>query len=91
MNQYLQSYPDKYAANYLKNGFSKGFEINYTGQRFHVYIKNLKSAMEHHDHLMDKINKEIQLGRIMGPFDQLLIFNLHISPVSLVPKSDGGG
>lgn len=49
LDEYLQSYPDKYAANYLKNGFSKGFEINYTGPRFHVYSKNLKSATEHHD------------------------------------------
>lgn len=90
LDQYLQSYPDKYAANYLKNGFSKGFDINYTGPRFHVFSKNLKSAMEHHDDLMDKINKEIKLGRIMGPFDQLPISNLHISPVGIVPKSDGG-
>lgn len=90
LDEYLQSYPDKYAANYLKNGFSKGFEINYTGPRFHVYSKNLKSATEHHDHLMDKISKEIKLGRIMGPFDQLPISNLHISPVGIVPKSDGG-
>lgn len=55
-----------------------------------MYSKNLKSATEHHDHLMDKINKEIKLGRIMGPFDQLPISNLHISPVGIVLKSDGG-
>lgn len=46
--------------------------------------------MEHYDQLMDKINEEINLGRIMGPFDQLPISNFHISPVGIVPKSDGG-
>lgn len=35
----------------LKFGFSMSFEINYTGQGFHVNSKHLKSANENHYHL----------------------------------------
>ena len=52
--------------------------------------KNLTSATEHHDQLIDKVKKEVSLGRIMGPFKQLPLANLHISPIGLVPKADGG-
>lgn len=45
--------------------------------------------MEHYDQLMDKINDEINLSRITGPFDHLSISNLHISPVGIVQKCDG--
>ena len=37
-----------------------------------------------------KVHKEIQSGRIIGPFKNLPLSNLHLSPVGLVPKSDGG-
>lgn len=64
---------------------SKSIEINYTGQKFHVFSKK-----EEDDFMVQILNKEIKLGRIIGPFDQLPIVNLHFSPVGIVPKSDGG-
>ena len=39
--------------------------------------------------LKDKIQKEVNLGRIAGPFKCLLISNLQVSPCGIVPKSDG--
>jgi hypothetical protein len=33
---------------------------------------------------MGKINKEIQLGRLAGPFDKSSFPNLRVSPVGLV-------
>ncbi|XP_062578413.1 uncharacterized protein LOC134240321 isoform X1 [Saccostrea cucullata] len=39
---------------------------------------------------MEKIQKEIELGRVVGPFSELPISNLHLSPVGIIPKSDGG-
>lgn len=44
--QYLQLHPDKYAADDLNNDFYKGFEINYTDPRFHVYSKISSPKME---------------------------------------------
>ena len=90
LSGYLKHYPDANAALLLRTGFTKGFRLNYTGPRVHVTSNNLKSAVEHHSSLLEKVNKEIMLGRIMGPFSQLPVANLHVSPVGLVPKSDGG-
>ena len=47
-------------------------------------------SYEHHYELVEKVNKEIKLGRIMGPLNRLPLANIHLSPVGLVPKSDGG-
>ena len=52
--------------------------------------KKLSSAFKYHDELLEKVHKEIQSGRIIGPFKNLPLSNLHLYPVGLVPKSDGG-
>jgi hypothetical protein len=40
--------------------------------------------------MLEKINKEIDLGRIAGPFTEKPISNLRLNPVGVVPKSNGG-
>ena len=37
-----------------------------------------------------KINDEVALGRIEGPFDQPPLNNFHCSPLFLLPKKNGG-
>ena len=49
-------------------------------------LENPKAAQE-------KLDKEITLGRIAGPFDSIThsgLKSLIISPIGLVTKSDGG-
>ena len=41
-------------------------------------------------HLLAKLQKEIELGRILGPLKKSPISNLHCSPVGVVPKKQGG-
>lgn len=65
----LQNYPNKTVADQLLHGFTFGFSLNYTGPRGPVSCKNMVSASENKDQLLGKLNKEIQLGRIVGPFD----------------------
>ena len=48
--------------------------------------RNLKSAYD----LKDKLQKEIALGRIVGPFDTPPFPNFRCSPVGLVPKKTPG-
>lgn len=50
----------------------------------------LISAEEHGEETLKKLNSEIELGRILGPFTSLPIVTLRISPIGLVPKPDGG-
>lgn len=74
----------------LFQGFACGFRLHYTGPRQRSFSKNLISATHHHGALLQKIKKEVDLGRIMGPFKELPIANLRVSPIGVVPKSDGG-
>lgn len=77
-------------AHELSHGFRHEFSLQYTGPRIALSCKNLVSATEHQNHLLAKIQKEIQLGRILGPLKQSPISNLHCSPVGVVPKKQGG-
>ncbi|KAK3098108.1 hypothetical protein FSP39_016192 [Pinctada imbricata] len=76
-------------AEFLEDGFKNGFSLQYTGPRFHYFSKNLKSAEQAQDIVLQKINKEIHAGRVAGPFGYLPISNLRISPLGLVPKKGG--
>lgn len=89
LNNYLDLYPLQNIAAELRDGFTFGFRLNYNGPRYHRESSNLVSAFEHKIELKEKILKEINLGRIVGPFDNLPIPNLQISPIGIVPKSDG--
>ena len=66
-----------------------GFSLKYCGPRTHRESPNLISALENGNELKNKIEKEVSLGRVMGPFEHLPISNLQVSPVGIVPKSDG--
>lgn len=88
--KYLEDYVNKEDAKILGRGFQYGFKIEYAGPRTAFECRNLKSAFDHEAQLMEKINKEIELGRIAGPFAKPPYPNLHVSPVGLIPKTDGG-
>lgn len=74
----------------LYNGFSEGFLLQYTGPRKHISSKNLLSAEQFKIETLRKLDKEIELGRILGPFSKLPISTLRISPIGLIEKPDGG-
>ena len=38
---------------------------------------------------LDKLQQEVELARMLGPFSNLPISNLRISPMGLVAKPDG--
>lgn len=91
LEKYLSDYPETQTAKKLFLGFSQGFQLYYTGPRIHIQSKNLISAYEHHNELREKIMKEVELGRVGGPFRDLPISNLRISPIGVVPKGDNSG
>jgi len=86
----LKEYPKKDVVEELSDGLVNRFRLNYTGPRTFRESRNLISAYQYETQLKEKIEKEISLGRVMGPFDTLPISKLQISPIGLVPKSDGG-
>ena len=89
LKQYLTSY-DRTEAEFLLNGFTYGFPIQYTGPRLPRDAKNLRSATLNPELIKSKIKKEIEAGRVGGPFHERPLPNLIVSPIGLVPKKAPG-
>ena len=86
----LQLYPMEDVALELGWGFQMGFRIPYVGPRLRTISRNLLSAVHQADEVQKKISKEIEMGRISGPYKHIPIFNMRISPIGVVPKSTEG-
>jgi hypothetical protein len=86
---YLQGYPlDLYT--HVIQGFKTGFSLyNYTLPTTNTPT-NLKTSAQHPDIVDDKINKEVELGRIAGPFPHPPLDPLILSPMGLQPKKVPG-
>ena len=63
--------------------------MHFSGTRTH--IGNLDSAYQQPSDFLEKIQTEVALGRVAGPFRKLHISNLRISPVGIVPKDNNTG
>lgn len=85
----LEGY-DPEGATAIFNGFAYGFPLYYSGKREPTNAKNLKSAELHPDLVRQKIQMEVEAGRVAGPFANRPLPNLRISPLGLVPKKEPG-
>lgn len=65
--EYLQDY-DPALSNFLIEGFKSGFRIPYQGPHVFRLSKNLASLQGNEGVLWQKLNNEIELGRVAGPF-----------------------
>lgn len=88
LKKYIDSYDKISDRELLVTWFSEGLRLQYTGPRQAVTSKNLLSADENRLETLAKLQKEIDLGRIIGPFVNKPISNLRISPIGLVEKAD---
>lgn len=71
-------------------GFVKGFDVGCAGGIEARESKNLVSAFDL-PHIIDKkIRKEVEKGRIAGPFRRVPLPAFHISPLGVVPKKEPG-
>lgn len=91
LHKLVRSYPDRKVAYLLAQGFEGGFLLNYHGPRIKVEFRNMKSAIQHSNELAEKIKKEIDLGRVLGPFSAPPISNLRCNPVGFYHKSKVDG
>ena len=88
--QLLVRYPNRKAADTLRSGFTVGFRLGFSGQREARDAPNLLSVKQAPTLALDKLMKEVDLGRMAGPFSTKPIENLRISPIGLVPKAEPG-
>ena len=87
--QYLVNY-DEVLSKFLLDGFSLGFNMQYTGPRQERNAKNLKSIDAHSHLVQEKNNKEVLSGRVAGPFSSKPLKNFIVSPIGIVPKKTPG-
>lgn len=91
MLPYLKLYPDKQTAEVIEFGFSFGFQIPADDCKwFPVLVNNLKSAALHPEIVANKLWKELSNNRIAGPFSDIPLRNMRISPLGVVPKRELG-
>ena len=64
----LSSYQNLEHARRLINGFRFGFSLHFTGDRVPLQARNLRSARDYKSVLLKKLQVEIELRRIVGPF-----------------------
>ena len=90
LSSYLEQY-DKQRKLELVDGFTRGFDIGFRGiPNNNTKIANLKSTLDHPLIVGEKIKKELDENRLLGPFDFPPFENFQINPIGLVPKKDPG-
>ena len=77
---------------YLKQGFSEGFDIGYKGPlNRQSTARNIPLKVGTKTVLWNKLIKEVRLKRVAGPFDKVPFKNFIQSPIGLVPKAGNSG
>ena len=87
---WLERYPHAQAARELQQGFTEGFRLGYSGPRQAREANNHKSAARQPDVVTQKLLKEVDKGRVAGPFTCKPLPELIVSPIGLVEKSSPG-
>ena len=86
---WLEGY-DVEKKSFLLEGFSNGFQVGFVGKTNNDIPKNLKSATQFPNLVSKHIDKEIEAGRVIGPFDEPPFSQFQCSPVGLVEKKEKG-
>ena len=75
---------------YLINGFREGFLLFHSSQPQDIHSNNSTTINHHLDAVQLKLHKELQLGRIAGPFSSPPFSPFQISPLSVREKKEPG-
>ena len=73
---------------FLKKGFSEGFDIGYEGpSNRQSTAENIPLTVGSKTELWNKLMKEVKLKRVAGPYAKIPFENYVQSPIGLVPKA----
>ena len=75
---------------YLVDGFRYGFYIDHKGDPVDIFANNSKLAQSHPDVVRQKLQSEIDAGRIAGPFPYPPFYPFQVSPLNVKEKSIKG-
>ena len=89
----LSSHPDVEFSSYVLTGLAQGFHIGCNRAKVQcVQAKNnMQSALLHPSVVEDYLQKEVALGRVIGPFSLSRVPNLQISHFGVIPKNHQPG
>ena len=82
----LESHPDREFAEYVINGVKNGFRIGYAQEKRKSATSNLLSAMVHPEVVAKYLEGEIEVARLVGPFQRGSLPQVHCSPFGVIPK-----
>ena len=86
LSVYLDGYDPEKAA-YLTKVFSEGFRIESEGLEGEcLRVDSPRLPVHLRPVLQKKLQKELDAGRILGPFDEPPFPNLRVSPIKVAPK-----
>ena len=80
----LYDYPDRMLIEYLKFGFP--LSLANPDNLHNIKVVNHHSAIQYPDAVNDYLHREIALGAIVGPVDDITCKNYHCSPLLSRPK-----
>ena len=86
LNRELCTHPDRNFVTFLISALSHGAHIGFTGPQSTRVSRNLISASQHPEVVSANLEKEINLGKVAGPFTFPPLPNLQCHPVGVVPK-----
>ena len=90
LRKFLKNYPDPEEAEWVVNGFTNGFPLGIDPERRpepREPCLNSAVAQAKPDELRKLVQKELDLGHMLGPFDKPPLPNMVYSPLHLVPKA----
>ncbi len=87
---FLHTNPNKHDSQILLHGFSYGFRLGYVGPRVGSLARNLASFFDNSSMVRQKVDREVELGRVAGQFSVSPLPALRCSPIGLVPKQVPG-
>lgn len=87
---WLDRYPFRAEAEFLLEGFTQGFRLPVAEGLSVISPRNLKSARDFPLVVRQKVDAEVGLGRMCGPFPTPPLPGLCISPIGVVPKKVPG-
>ena len=83
----LEGYEDR---EYIINGFTEGFMVSFEGEEQSLDSPNSRAALLIPEAVDNKLQKEIDAGRVSGPSDDPPFQNFKCSPLSIREKSTPG-
>ena len=85
----LSHHPDKAWVSRLLIGINNGVSTGYKGPHYHFQARNLASALAHPEVVDAELKKEVDSGRVLGPFPRCPLHNFRTSGLGVVLKKNG--